>query len=503
MTEMHKKITEQFLQTAVVIDEKAYLEPDKIPPKSPNIPTRYSKSSDNQNSNEKPKDYSSLDVETITNSFSEIGIICGVINQFDKDSSKKIIKKSDIVVLDWFLDDSDYTHTIKLLEELFKDSTSLRLIAIYTSENDLDKIADTISNELEIENSFADKEFIQHKFCRIVFYSKSEKSEDSLPKTLVDDFAKMTKGLLPDLALTSLTAVREGSRKVLAQFNSKLDPAYLTQRACISYADDSEEQFVDLIAEEIRSLMSDNVSKNSPAGKSAIDKWINDKINQKPDYFRFEDKTLDRCKVKSIANGGLNIDKENLNIKNLTKKKGGKYLSEIFSGSQGLNSQNCLDKKLAWIMNFRAVYEKKEPILWLGTVLKDNINNYLICITPRCDSVRLIAKTKFLFLPIIDPSNKSNEIRIVINDENNYLPKMINFKNFESYTFDPDLEKQSVIATATSDKDIIFKSTCSKRFIWIGELKYEYAQKISNHYASELSRPALDESEWLREFSHK
>ena len=54
-----------------------------------------------------------------------------------------------------------------------------------------------------------------------------------LPERLVQDFAAMTEGLLPGIALTSLTAVREGAHRVLDQFCADLDPAFLAHRACI------------------------------------------------------------------------------------------------------------------------------------------------------------------------------------------------------------------------------------------------------------------------------
>ena len=48
-----------------------------------------------------------------------------------------------------------------------------------------------------------------------------------------------------------------------------------------------------------------------------------------------------------------------------------------------------------------------------------------------------------------------------------------------------------------------FTDTCDRRYRWRGELKAEYAQRIAQALATELSRVAVDESEWLRRMAGK
>ena len=155
-----------------------------------------------------------------------------------------------MVILDWQLHRDNGKKALELLEKLLKDDDigRLRLIAIYTGENNICAIGSTIqekfqqqgwdfqSNELDVELSYG--------HCRIVIYAKFGTSlasgledraisEDAIPKRLIGDFADMTKGLLPSIALTSLAAIRENAHKVLDSFSSELDPA-VPRTPCLS-----------------------------------------------------------------------------------------------------------------------------------------------------------------------------------------------------------------------------------------------------------------------------
>ena len=84
----------------------------------------------------------------------------------------------------------------------------------------------------------------------------------------------MTEGLLPGIALTSLSAVREGEHKILDRFCAALDPAFLAHMACLSDPEDAERQIVTHVAEELRGLMDNAVADESPAGVQVVEDWI-------------------------------------------------------------------------------------------------------------------------------------------------------------------------------------------------------------------------------------
>ena len=76
-----------------------------------------------------------LDAGSITDSFSALGVICGVVGPTD--SAMETMRQADIVVLDWLLQDGDPQYALRFLRGLLAgevDRNSLRLVAIYTGE---------------------------------------------------------------------------------------------------------------------------------------------------------------------------------------------------------------------------------------------------------------------------------------------------------------------------------------------------------------------------------
>ena len=81
--------------------------------------------------------------------FSELGVICGVVGPTA--SAMEAMRQADIVILDWYLEDDSEQRALELIRELLTpkmDLHSLRLVAIYTGEAGLAKIAETVSGEL-------------------------------------------------------------------------------------------------------------------------------------------------------------------------------------------------------------------------------------------------------------------------------------------------------------------------------------------------------------------
>ena len=204
----------------------------------------------------------------------------------------EVMRQADIVVLDWLLKDGDSRYALSLLRDLVAGEigrNALRLVAVYTGEARLEDICASVVTVLRdtglepVKNEIGTA--ITYRHGRVVLYAKSnvnlaeplmERSvaEGDLPGRLVADFATMTEGLLPSIALASLTAVREGAHMLLDQFGADLDPAFLAHRACISNPDDAERQFVNHVAEELRGLMDNALAAESPAGAEAVEGWV-------------------------------------------------------------------------------------------------------------------------------------------------------------------------------------------------------------------------------------
>lgn len=521
--EHSRELARRFLQTAVVVDDKAYMksEQDNEPRKEVVPPSRTPSRTSGQNDQEpvQRRSQHSLDAGSVIDSFSQLGVICGVIRPTG--STLEAMRKADIVVLDWFLRDDDPQYTLDLLGDLLageSDRNSLRLVSIYTGEAQLEKVCAGVVEKLmkaslkPVQDNAGTTVSYQHG--RVVLYAKSNVNlaetfkdrsvvERDLPGKLVEDFASMTSGLLPAIALTSLAAVREGAHKVLDRFSSDLDPAFLAHRMCLTNPDDAERQIVDNIAEEFRGLMDNAVAEASPASVEAVECWMRTEYDEDKIFtFNGEDCNLEKI-IKLVSEG--------LKANNFKENKIDKYI-EDFSTVLSVKSGVELDERLAWIMNFRMMYDAPPPTLRLGSVVtesSDKDGRHLICMRPRCDSVRLEEETSFFFLPLVKlekppkkQTRKQEKIKEQIVVKLNHVFEHLGIK-FDSagwicQQFQPSSEKKTVIAKKRDDGHFEFTDSNNKRYTWRGELKAEYAQRIAQSFAVELSRVAVDESEWLR-----
>ena len=510
-----QEIAQRFLLTAIVVDDELSL--SKLPPPHPNIETPNPLTVTPEEKLENHQQLRSLNVDLITSSFLHAGMVCGVVSPqegHDDDTLAQTISRADIIVLDWQLSQKTGKTALPLLEQILLEEPryQLRLIAIYTGELDprgiLEEIAESINGiKTDAHSASVNYELCMIDFgaCRIVIYLKKTYgadehlnrvvSEEELPGHLINDFASKVEGLLPSVVITALTAVRENVYRVLARFGSDLDPAFLTHRACLSHPQESEQHIVEQIASELHGIMDDAITDSSPAGIEAIKHWStkrfeDDKVTFGPNDEHPIEKVLD------MLERGLEDNKDRL----LNPQKF-HTLSHGFSKCAG-NSAN-LDLRLASAMSFRQVLDRKQKQLTMGTVIQgpeSESEEFLICVTPRCDSVRLEEVTSFLFIPLSNP--KQGDQIVVPVGENDFKHMSISIKtsDWRIIDFDPDSGQQCVLAYPdSSDHTFMFKEVKdNQQYRWIGELKPEFAQSIAQKLAGQLLRIPLNKSEWLR-----
>ncbi len=508
-----RNIAQRFLQTAVVVDDEAYIGPNGSagPRADIVVPGRNTRASHRDANGPVGHGAShALDAGTLIDSFSALGVICGVVGPTD--AAMETMRQADIVILDWRLQEDEPKRALELLRDLLTgeaDQNSLRLVAIYTGEAGLEEIRADVLAELKEQGLEPDENGtgpeISYRHGRVVLYAKSDVnlapplnersvSEEDFPKRLVDDFASMTAGLLPGIALTSLAAVREGAHKVLDRFSTELDPAFLAHKACLSEPEDAERQIVNHVAEELRGLMDNAVAEQSPAGADAVEGWIRRKDDGVAN-FAFGDREIDVEQTITLANKGLAASK--------LKNNAFEGLSAGFSGHNAVG----LDERLAWIMSSRTVYSAPPPILWLGTVVTashPNGERHLICMRPRCDCVRLSEETVFFFLPLVDPKKGMDQIIVSVDGTFRRLGIERDPGGWVLRRFEPSAGSSAVTAAKRQpDGGFEFTDIKDNRYKWRGELKAEYAQRIAQTFGGTLSRVAVDESEWLRRMARK
>ena len=504
---------QRFLQTAVVVDDEAYmpLAGGDRPEAGLVAPDRSTRSSSRDSQDAVGRDsIHTLNAGSVMDAFSALGVICGVVGPTN--SAMETMRQADIVILDWLLRDGEPQYALRLIRDLLTgeaDRNSLRLVAIYTGEAGLEEISATVSEKLTeagldpvVDET---RTTISYRHGCVVLYAKSDVNlaehlksrsvaEEILPGQLVEDFASMTSGLFPSIALTSLTAVREGAHKVLDRFGADLDPAFLAHRACLSDPHDAERQIVNHVAEELRGLMDNAVTQASPASAEAVESWIRHKGDGTASFV-FGDTSLDLEQTIALANKGL-------------------AASELGNNAfEGLTAGFCgddvveLDERLAWIMSFRTVYNAPPPTLWLGTVVTESsgkCEKHLICIRPRCDCVRLEGETSFYFLPLVEPQRVMEQIVVRLDGTFSRLSIDLDPAGWVRRQFRPLTGNDAVTGERReSDGGFEFADVGGNRYTWRGELKAEYAQRIAQTLAATLSRVAIDESEWLRRMARR
>ncbi|MCH8032463.1 MAG: hypothetical protein IH950_01735 [Bacteroidetes bacterium] len=266
--EISEEITKEFLQTVVVVDDKAeFIDKDDNAEVISGVPKEgdaLKKSEPKEETNLKTfVDTENLNAKKIIDSFAQYGMVCSVLKPYqgELDLVDKVIqvaKRVDVVVLDWNLNGDNGSSTIEIIKSLLNTDTPprLRLIVIYTGENKT-SIVDDVLIELrdKTEVSFENWEHtnglkIGHTLIS-VFVKKGVSTKfsiepEELPQKIIEEFTKIYSGLIPSTALKSIGILRDNTHNLLGTLKSELDPPYLSHRALLPQPEDAEEHILDL-----------------------------------------------------------------------------------------------------------------------------------------------------------------------------------------------------------------------------------------------------------------
>ena len=538
--EKSKTIANDFLQSIVFIDDRAYLE------------------SNNKDSNEiRMHDFDALKV---TQAFAKKQKICAVYKPESKEDIDNLIglaKKADITVLDWQIriieeakegeseqdaenDDPRGPHTIRLIKEILSDpltgSGSLKLILVYTGDLALQDITDTIFDELQkekISELAKDNCKISTKNVKILVIAKPSDDEDGqskfkhnpelnerivkyedLPDFILNEFTLMTNGLLSNFVLQSLNILRRNTFRLIKIYNNQLDPAFAIHRLLLPNQDDSKDQMVELFSDSVSGLLNYNNAGEVLAVKEIRD-WTNQKlaINYSA---TISGKTIkvDNNFVNNLFDSGVETwlkkywadnnhgELSNGAVTNFVKliEKGSSFLIPEWEDS------NNVDCEFSILTHHKSNLKQpsSHPKMSLGTLIKQLPGDgcdarYFVCIQAKCDSVRLKKERKFLFLPLTKATSSKFQI-VVLEDSYSKLQIVKDTYELKTIKFKPNDDGDSILAEK-QDSKFVFKSTYNEDYVWICDLKDLHSQRISSNYAYQLSRIGLDESEWLRRSS--
>lgn len=543
--DISKSIVTDFLQTAVIIDDKAF---DAFERPKPGITVAPSKGKSKLSDKDTPAKHRSisshtLDASKLMSSFAKKGLICSVLcpskSNIEEEVKNTIItaKRSDIVIIDWEI---HHKHNGEIALEIIKNilekdgsSERTRLICIYTGSTDIaTTITDLIKNNIfqndESKFSFNNNELIFKKDSLIIsIIAKKEIPlpkyikhlsipEEDLPEKIIEIFTKEYSGLMPNITMKALSAIRDNTHKIINRFNNNLDAPYLSHRCLLSPPEEAETHFIPQFKSEIESILEER-KVNAALDHGNVKLWIDSNI----DINKLRKKMHIKCKndalleIEKLLSKGISetkskrYKKKNVQwgklLSSIKHEKDKQKISELTKLFTIKANYENLDKELAYIFSTYFKYENQIPNLTMGTLVSYNDNikeNYFLCVQPSCDCVRITTKGRnFLFVPLI--VSKDDLIKhIVIKEIDGFvcLSYKLNVYNIEKFHFTPNITKSPILAEK-DNTEWFFNSKCGKKFRYVSTLKKEHAQKISNDLAHEISRVGLTQSEWLRRWA--
>ena len=512
---------------------------------------------------------------------------CCSDGQFE--SAVSLIKNADITIIDWEMyvkardekEDGESTQTVapaNLSEKIFAELISARskgefvgprLICIYTKAPD--KARDALQSvrgiEKEREGIYALSEGAL-RFCivnkdpdsnQIALVGSSDKAmsrmsneltkddtasspitsdeeesglhgnrkigKEELVPFIVEQFAQIHRGVLPTLALKVIAAVRDLMPRMMKNFSSKCDNAFIIESALQLFPESAQRQAVDAIWGYFASALKYSDDYVSYV-KGLIKAWVCEhEFGDCKSVLREHGIACDEIdsyndsemRVQWMEGGYSPFLRQ---VAGLSKRKTDELtgdsqkfigmVEKIFGAVENLGNIDNICRQYSMLCHYRAAAgDIKKPsavVLSLGSVLKVGDTVYM-CVQQECDSVRL-SKEKgrpFLFVPLVKAKNAKSEVLI---EEDCYCVDSHPY-NLRIWRFYPTTE-YGEIRGAEKDGRIIFygeelnkdsmKEDAAKtlEFQWLFDLKDRIALKIADDMSRQFARVAIDSSEWLR-----
>lgn len=483
-------------------------------------------------------------------SFADRQIVCS-LHQPNRNESTgiesttyKLCACADIIILDWDLHGDAGVKTKKLILNLVEQSAAedphqLRLILVYTDNPDLDEIAKEIyavvdsstklnniispaiseskaagstegaaSGEVSLSwrSSNTRVAILGKPSKRDAGFRRAEVKESDLADRAIEEFSKLADGLLQGSILMGLAAIRKQSKRILSKFHSGLDPAFLVHRALGLPHEEAFEHLTPLLVAELEAILEDSTPVPLISDE-VIKNWCNEKwkphdsaqafLPEGEDIKTFAENFCilgmdikDRYEsgsatgmqktIKSLKKGGWQRQVDDFN--NLTS-----FLSKTVGGAD--------HRELSQLMSQRTYYTAKR-VLSLGVIIQkvptetETETEYLLCLQPTCDCLRLDKPSTFIFSRLEISNN--GKISYVVDDKDLiYKPKV---ENCVTVVFNPSVSGSGYVE---ADNEV-FEDIEGGKFTWKAQLNTKHAQRASEEFARQLSRVGLTESEWLR-----
>lgn len=556
--------TGRFAQTMIVVDDEAHLA--KVPePVSGTISRPHraaqSRAAADQARGPRRADESGelarsdithvLDAKQLMDSSLEHGLVCSILRPAPGEDLGERIRSAaqrvDIVCLDWEIHGDNGQTTKALIKDILewdrRRSGRLRLIVIYTAERARVRILETIKRELlasldrseraelglSVDNG---REIRSRVGLRIVCFVKAydtrtplrlmddRVSERDLPARILQEFASLSEGLMSNLALGTLAAIRDSAHQIVGSFSSDMDGPYFHHRATVPNPDEAEDFAIAVVLDALRNAVRLQEVGRRFAGRNAIERRLHHLAsNEKTlrlSFKRAEDKPEESMDfqvdhvVRLISDGASQKVYDLINVNGKPKLNQAKRsITSFFAGS--LSDSHEVMRRFAVITGISSHPGTHDvssgdytPSLGLGTIVVDKHNKYWLCLQASCDSLRITTPQPFLFVPLEEVDGQTRHIvpRFESGVGKYHVALRVEkraYSKSKSILFAPSPATERVLARYEGrPKRLRFVSTDKQVYDWVADLKHYPALSVAQEVGQEMGRLGYDEFEPFR-----
>jgi hypothetical protein len=501
----------KYLSTVLVVDEQWEVEManDLIrAAKTPGMKT--GRATETASAGELPKLVGSgLDIAGMVRAFAKHRMHLAPVKPEPKPKTRFAIEiremayRSDVVILDWNVYSDGGRRCIHLAKKLLSGDGAgkLRVLVIYTAQPPRDV-------EKRLESALRLPRFVDGSTSRnhlhVMVLTKADGiailDEDpratvvsDVPERVVAFVAESLYGILPVAALNALAAIRDNSQRLLATFDTALDPGFLGHRALLKYPEEAADQLPAIIADELRAML-EAPEISHPGRLGTVRTWIE---NPPEGFGPIEDPST----LKTVHELGNPYDWPEAHWPNgrPTPKKA--FTSAPSLGRLHAPSlvANETEERWSYLMSVTTDYGYGPPILRLGALLaemKQGESAFWLCLMPMCDSVRVDQTRSFPLLKLVGPVTEGAPFNCIVRYDGSWVRLKVPARvdQLEMVPFEPD--NGVVIAV-----DAVFASSDRRQFRWVATLKPDVAHRFAQAVGGRMARIGLDESDWLRRWA--
>lgn len=487
----------------------------------------------------------------LVRAFFEAGLACSVIEASGRDDRVYSMDLPDhaaehLWILDWIID-GDSSATVGLIGKLIASASDAFLVIVVFTAHNLDDVSVKLSEEFGFSKIDGQPYAFKKDNAIALTIGKPDSilpaeqkrrvlsNHQELPDTIFSDLEKALGGIVPTLVFAAVNQVRSQAPRILSSFSRDLDRPFLLHRMLLTEPDDASAQLLELLAAEFEDVLHESDIVREFGSASAIGQRVEkaeelQKACSAVSEFLVDEERRDISDdVRAPIVNGL-ADLELLNW--IGRGRRGKRLEKL---RQRFKVDRMALLRFAALICARRI-GKLPPTLEVGIILRDlsgrpAVNasalagetgsaeteqprpdgGLLLCIQPRCDSVRLEPgkAAPFPFVPLreLPPSTRDAGSGIAaepdsftVIEKNRYL-QVAASRKFRDVVFKEFKPSQNgTINAKRSTGTWTVKNIEGVEYGVLCKLRRSFARRVLQSLVADIGRPAIDEMEWLRRY---